>query len=1627
MKKHFLILIIIAALTYSKSYAQTYGNEWINHSQKYFKIKISEEGLYGIDLNQITQAGLVTQNIDPKKFQLFNKGKEVAILVTGDSDNIFDGNDKIVFFGKPNDAALDKVLYNNPADLPNEDISLYENDNYYFLTYSNNTNGLRLKEFQQSNAGLTEENFIIAKTKINLADSYYPGEFILSAMSLSEYIEGEGYMSNTYGKGQTFNINVNTPDFFNTNSFQAQLSLYAAGRSNASSTNSNGLNHHLRVSLNSNSIFDTLFRGYKTVRKILPINITQASNQISFSALDDLGALTDFQAISYAEIMYSRGTNINNTPSLKFILNNNKALNYLRFRNSNLSNPILWDLTSDFFIKGLKNTTNADFVINTENRLKNYFLADLDNLKSTTLTNVTFRNFSSRDVKMFLMISNKLLITGVNNYKAYNDTRNIETTIAYTDDLYNEFYYGFHHPLALKNFCDWALAKGDIKPEYLLLLGKGMELSKGNFNNDLVPTIGYPASDHMLTSGLNGSNLEPGLATGRVPAKTNEEIENYLNKLKVYEGLPNEIWRKKLLHISGGNNISENISFFNYQNSLYDRAKQEFFGASIIRVRKNVSNPVTDVLTNQIVSETEKGTGLISFLGHGSSATTEIILADLNKLSNSDKPAIYLVNGCSTGAAFSTLSQSLGEQFILKKNSGAVTWIGTTSEGVASYLNNASLNCYSNWFKENYGNSISTGLKLALKEYQNIQDKLNMAHTRQFVVLGDPYVKFYSPEKPDYSLNDESIVIAPGQAAANQKLNTKIIVTNLAKATNTKVLLKISRVLPDNSQINLPDTSITIFNTDTLNISFNNSNVISAGNNKILVEINPNRSIDELSYFNNIISKEFFLPGNSVKAILPLDKSIVKTNEVKLVAQSEDLFTKSSQYLFEIDTLPDFNSSFNKKSGIITSNSTVLWTPSFEMESNKVYYWRVRLNLDPFQGGAWVTSSFTFIKDYQNNGYNAAHVGQVKNFSFDNISVSNPFLFNFMPSNMLTNIKTRGDDVPRIVEKRIRVDGFAVSYAPTDFDGITMLSFSPKKYAERFQYPSPYNYVNAPGSGFYAGPSGQYTYDIRNSVALDSLVRYLKQIPNGYHVVGFNGSNAAFNELPQIVLDEFRKIGLIKLETIKKGEPYGFWATKGDFQSVTEITADYSSPIPPNLQSIAADKPISYPGKTGKFSTDPIGPSSKWNKMELNLNNNTNDLLNLTVIGIDTLNQETNLINSINTNLVDISNIEANKYPYLKFNFQLTNNIDAQLPKTNFLRVNFEPVSDISFNPEFKSEQLKSTFQEGDSIKWDIGLKNFGPINSDSLTITYNLVGNNKTLNKALKLPFLLGANEEKSYLFKLPTIGFSGDCLLTLNLKQKNLKEDNLFNNIISKTITIQNDKIPPLISVSFDGKYITNGEIVSAKPIIKIISNDENKFLLMRDTSLIEIYIKSISDNDYKRVFFGGSDLIFESSNNNNINQINIQYKPAKFEDGVYSLKVKSKDASGNKDVKNDYIIDFEVINKQSFTSFYPYPNPVTDKMKFVFTLTGEEIPDNIKIQILTASGKIIKEISKAELGNIRIGNNVSDYTWDCTDMFGNRLANGVYFYKVIIQDANNIEHRATSGDKYFKNDIGKIYIIK
>ena len=111
--------------------------------------------------------------------------------------------------------------------------------------------------------------------------------------------------------------------------------------------------------------------------------------------------------------------------------------------------------------------------------------------------------------------------------------------------------------------------------------------------------------------------------------------------------------------------------------------------------------------------------------------------------------------------------------------------------------------------------------------------------------------------------------------------------------------------------------------------------------------------------------------------------------------------------------------------------------------------------------------------------------------------------------------------------------------------------------------------------------------------------------------------------------------------------------------------------------------------------------------------------------------------------------------------------------------------------------------------------------------------------------------------------------------------------------------------------------------------------------------------------------------------------------------------------------------------------YPNPFTTSTAFVFYITGSEVPQNMRIQILTITGKVVREITKDELGPLHVGRNITEYKWDGTDTYGAKLANGVYLYRVLTNlNGKSLDKYKAEGDKtdkYFNKGYGKMVLIR
>ena len=190
-------LIVLSLLLCGGLFAQPFGNEWINYSQRYLKIKVVNDGVYRIDsttlANGVALTGGSLSSIDPRNFQLFRLGAEQPMWIEGESDGQFNNGDFIEFYGERNRGEADAGLYGGAAQQLNPYYSLFSDTAIYFLTWNNTTNNLRYTFYQDTTFS-----------------AYTPSPYFLSK---------EIYAGSIYMQGATDGLGVTDPQYIPTEGF----------------------------------------------------------------------------------------------------------------------------------------------------------------------------------------------------------------------------------------------------------------------------------------------------------------------------------------------------------------------------------------------------------------------------------------------------------------------------------------------------------------------------------------------------------------------------------------------------------------------------------------------------------------------------------------------------------------------------------------------------------------------------------------------------------------------------------------------------------------------------------------------------------------------------------------------------------------------------------------------------------------------------------------------------------------------------------------------------------------------------------------------------------------------------------------------------------------------------------------------------------------------------------------------------------------------------------------------------------------------------------------------------------------------------------------------------------------
>lgn len=1676
--KQFYALITSFLLTQSISIAQPYGNEWIAFTsgqalstQQYFRMGIWKEGIYRVTYADMQNNGVpVTSWFSPDRFQVYAKGKEQFInVVDVNADNIFGPGDYIEFYGKENDGAYDRALYVNPEDQPNPYFSIYNDTASYFLTYSPfSTNNRRMPILNDNNFGAyTPEPYFIAENVKVYGAEYNIGWRDYNDIADNSFSEGEGYLSNRISKQAPFDINYTISKAVSAGPLPTIEAMVMGANANA---------HPYQLKSAGNVLIDTLFYAYELVKHNFDItNLPVSGNYtLQFMPLNDVSfpGNLNYMQIAYAKLRYSRSFDFGGeTLPIKLWINSNSAKALLECANLNASAPRIYVISGDTvkllipsqvggIFKGLVPMTGQEqscFMVDNSQVFSFSGNATMKSVNADTDPSkfARFNNFKVTGANAdFLLISNKSIWTGATAYAGYRTTKGFNVLLADIDELYDQFAWGIKkHPLSIRNFCDQLIDNNAVAPKFMLLLGKSVlsqnARSGSAYNLNLIPTYGEPASDQIFTSHLNTSQFTPEIATGRIAAQNDADVTAYLNKLISFElqqTLPPTSWMKNVLHFGGGTDLNEQNVLSSKLNVYKQIIEDTLFGGSVTTILKSSTAPIQLNLGQYIQQLIDTGCSMMTFYGHAAGTSFDISTDDPENYNNKDRYPVVLAQSCFVGDIHTT-NRLLNERFVLTPDKGSVAFIAVPDKGLIDPLDLYSLRFHEVSFRDNYGFSVGESMK---KTVEDIYDSLNFdvkSVCMNMTLHGDPAIKMNIFEKPDYEIKNAGIFYEPTIVTTEMdSFQVKFSVANLGKNTSETMHVLISRTMPKG---NKRDTIIAvpyITYLDTLSITLPVDFKDGAGLNMFEITVDVYNEVDELDNVgNNVAKSQLLINSTDINPVFPQEYAIVPTGNITLKATTADLFASAKNYRFEVDTSFFFDSP-SKISGVASNAFGIIsWLIPQTLDSNIAYYWRVAndsiTNPDTaiaskFQ---WKVSSFLFKPG--KTGWSQAHYYQFKESALANMLwVDSARQTKFISSNY-SLVMTHEINRPSYEINGVNMD-YGGCYGVTQIAVAVLDSIdfeNPWTADSCTNYFGNYNYYACStnqGCGFRTRPDKYFLFNVGATAGIDSLIDFIQNdVPDGNYLLSWTTFSAPFDTL-NAIKSAYNSIGIPQFNSLQSGDKFMLFMKKGDPSSVIFKKGLF----PDSLLRI--DYLLTRDWDKGFKSSSVIGPATSWNQLHWNYTHlepgNSPDSIYLQVYGIASTGQEVLVIDSIVdiVNPIDLSFISVALYPNLRLKSYMQ---DSQLrtpPQLEKWQVYFDPVPEGSLNTNFYSF-YKDTVQEGENISLSMAFENISSVDMDTLLVSYFVYdANNIRRNIAsIRLHRPLPAGDTIMCNVSFSSLNYRGNNSLWIEANPNDDQPEQYhFNNITSLNFTVNPDITNPLLDVTFDGLHILNGDIVSARPEILIKLKDENKYLALNDTSNFRISLRSPSGQlQYLRfepamgpptnsILMGWLPAVLPN------NSFRIDYHPHLQEDGIYELAVEAKDETGNLSGVFDYKIQFEVINKSTITEVVNYPNPFSTSTRFVFMLTGSEVPTEFKIQIMTVTGKVVREIMREELGAIRIGRNITDYAWDGKDEFGDQLANGVYVYRVITGiNGTDIEKRETNADQYFKKGWGKMYLMR
>ena len=793
-------------------------------SGEWYKMSVTQDGIYKLDVAFLTSMGINTSTIDPSSLQVYGNGGgmlpqpnsaprlddlvENAVFLSEDGNGIFDNNDYILFYG----ATPNPWSYNAVTNVYTHEYNLYSNQNYYFLTFGQET-GLRIAN-QNSVAGtlqtLTDfDEHVYSETDMyNVIDSgreWYGFQFSPYIPNLNTAFNVTGLVPST---------NVRLASAIMGRSYVGTQMVYKINGANLGTQNIpalSGASHApLGVNASTSYNFDASLVGGSSN---LTVGMTFTNGNASAIAHANYLELTFFKTLSiYGVQTFFRSSKSIAQPSTTYSLLGTDGT------------EMIWDITDP------QNVLNQNYTYSNgsmEFGANSSILKEYVILKGSAFPNPTFvglvpdqnlHDISSSNMPDMIIVTHPIFMAQAQrlaNFRTANDGLNIY--ICTIDQVYNEFASGKSDLTAIRDFTKMVYDRGipGAQLKYLLLFGGGNFDYKnhlglgGNFvptyesRNSLDDLQSYNSDDYFGFMDLNEGywsespveNNTLNIGVGRIPVKTSLQADVVVSKI-ISASNPstasNGNWENKMTLIADDGDANLHLNDTEYLANIVGANNPQInINKIYIDAYPQESTPggeTASLVYDAINRDIDEGTLIWNYVGHGGNnglAQEAIVTtASINNWININHLHFSITATCSFGRYDKPGLTCGAENVFYSGNGGSFANLTSTRTVFAS--TNATINraFYNYAFLKNPDGTYYS-LGDIIKETKNAS--IQGVYNRNYTMFGDPSMKIRYPKHTMVitTVNGTAVNSVPDTLKALSKVTLEGLVQDYTGATLT--------------------------------------------------------------------------------------------------------------------------------------------------------------------------------------------------------------------------------------------------------------------------------------------------------------------------------------------------------------------------------------------------------------------------------------------------------------------------------------------------------------------------------------------------------------------------------------------------------------------------------------------------------------------------------------------------------------------------------------------------------------------------------------------------------------------------------------------------------------------------